>query len=55
MMMMAILESPILHTGISCFHVKHDKGRFLLWWNVNRPKTIMCYDCCQLNPIWLSF
>jgi len=55
MMMMAIIESPKLLTVISCFHVKHDEGGFLLWWKVNRLKTIMWYDCCQLNQIWLSF
>ena len=33
--------------------IKHDEGGFLLWWKVNRLKTIMWYDCCQLNPIHL--
>jgi len=55
MMMMAIFESPRLLTEISCFHVKHDEGGFLLLWKVNRLKTIMCYNCCQVNHIWLSF
>jgi len=34
MMMTAIhvFESPRLLTEISCFHVKHDEGGFLLWW-----------------------
>jgi len=55
MMMMTIIEIPRLITEISCFHVKHDEGGFLPGWKVKRLKPIMCYDCCQLNDIWLSF
>ena len=35
-------NNQTLLTEISCFQFKNDEGEFLLWWKVNRLKTIMC-------------